>query len=74
MGREDVYENDYLEDPEIFADLVNGVLYEGKQQSNADERINPGCHRQFPGNRIIAGFQYMLSNIRMIHYVGCPYV
>ncbi|MCI8383266.1 MAG: hypothetical protein HFI07_16090 [Lachnospiraceae bacterium] len=40
MGREDVYENDYLEDPEIFADLVNGVLYEGKQQSNADERIN----------------------------------
>lgn len=31
MGREDVYENDYLEDPEIFADLVNGVLYEGKQ-------------------------------------------
>ena len=40
MGREDVYENDYLEDPEIFADLVNVVLYEGKQQSNADERIN----------------------------------
>ena len=40
MGREDVYENDYLEDPEIFADLVNGVLYEGKQQSNEDERIN----------------------------------
>jgi hypothetical protein len=40
MGREDVYENNYLEDPEIFADLVNGVLYEGKQQSNADERIN----------------------------------
>ena len=31
MGKEDVYENDYLEDPEIFADLVNGVLYEGKQ-------------------------------------------
>lgn len=31
MGREDVYESDYLEDPEIFADLVNGVLYRGEQ-------------------------------------------
>lgn len=31
MGREDIYESDYLEDPEIFADLVNGVLYRGEQ-------------------------------------------
>ena len=29
--REDVYENDYLENAEIFADLVNGVLYQGVQ-------------------------------------------
>ena len=31
MGKEDVYESDYLENPEIFADLINGVLYQGKQ-------------------------------------------
>lgn len=31
MGKTDVYESDYLENAEIFADLVNGVLYQGKQ-------------------------------------------
>ena len=31
MGKTDVYESDYLENPEIFADLVNGVLYHGEQ-------------------------------------------
>ncbi len=30
MGRADVYESDYLENEEIFADLVNGVLYQGR--------------------------------------------
>lgn len=30
MGRADVYESDYLENAEVFADLVNGVLYQGK--------------------------------------------
>lgn len=31
MGRVDVYESDYLENEEIFADLVNGVLYQGRR-------------------------------------------
>lgn len=31
MGKADVYESDYLENEEIFADLVNGVLYQGEQ-------------------------------------------
>ena len=31
MGKADVYESDYLENEEIFADLVNGVLYNGEQ-------------------------------------------
>ncbi len=31
MGREDVYENDYLDNAELFADLINGVLYQGEQ-------------------------------------------
>ena len=31
MEKEDVYESDYLEKEEIFADLVNGVLYHGEQ-------------------------------------------
>lgn len=31
MGKADVYENDYLENAEIFADLINGVLYQGEQ-------------------------------------------
>ena len=31
MGKEDVYESDYLENAEVFADLVNGVLYHGEQ-------------------------------------------
>ncbi len=31
MGKADIYESDYLENEEIFADLVNGVLYQGKQ-------------------------------------------
>mgnify|MGYP001056854445 CR=1 FL=1 len=31
MGKTDVCESDYLENAEIFADLVNGVLYQGKQ-------------------------------------------
>lgn len=32
MGKTDIYESDYLENPEIFADLVNGILYEGERQ------------------------------------------
>lgn len=31
MGKIDIYESDYLENSEIFADLVNGVLYGGEQ-------------------------------------------
>ena len=31
MGKADVYESDYLENEEVFADLVNGVLYQGEQ-------------------------------------------
>ena len=31
MGKPDVDESDYLENAEIFADLINGVLYQGEQ-------------------------------------------
>lgn len=31
MGKTDIYESDYLENPEIFADLVNGILYKGER-------------------------------------------
>lgn len=31
MGKVDVRASDYLENEEIFADLVNGVLYHGEQ-------------------------------------------
>lgn len=31
MGKADVYGSDYLENADIFADLVNGVLYHGEQ-------------------------------------------
>ena len=31
MGKPDVYESDYLENAEIFADLISGVLYQGEQ-------------------------------------------
>lgn len=37
MGKEDVYESDYLENEEIFADLVNGVLYHGEQVVKPEE-------------------------------------
>lgn len=31
MGRADVYEKNFLDNNRIFADLVNGILYQGKQ-------------------------------------------
>ncbi len=31
MGKADVYESDYLENAEVFADMVNGILYQGRQ-------------------------------------------
>ncbi len=37
MGKADFYESDYLEDAEIFADLVNGVLYNGEQVVKPEE-------------------------------------
>ena len=37
MGKADVYESDYLETPEIFADLLNGILYQGKQIVKSEE-------------------------------------
>ena len=37
MGQEDVYESDYLENAEIFADLVNGILYHGEQVVKPEE-------------------------------------
>lgn len=37
MGKEDVYESDYLENAEIFADLVNGILYHGEQVVKPEE-------------------------------------
>ena len=37
MRKKDVYESDYLENTEIFADLVNGALYHGKQIVKPEE-------------------------------------
>ena len=37
MGKADVYAGDYLENPEIFADLLNGILYQGEQIVRAEE-------------------------------------
>lgn len=37
MGKEDVYASDYLENAEVFADLVNGVLYHGEQVVKPEE-------------------------------------
>ena len=37
MGKEDVYASDYLENEEVFADLVNGVLYHGEQVVKPEE-------------------------------------
>lgn len=37
MGKEDVYESDYFENVEIFADLVNGILYQGEQVVKPEE-------------------------------------
>lgn len=37
MGKADVFESDYLENAEIFADLVNGVLYDGRQVVKPEE-------------------------------------
>lgn len=31
MGKADIYESNYLENEEIFADLVNGILYQGEE-------------------------------------------
>lgn len=37
MGKADVYTGDYLENPEIFADLLNGILYHGEQIVKPEE-------------------------------------
>ena len=37
MGKADVYESDYLENADVFADLVNGVLYQGEQVVKPEE-------------------------------------
>ncbi len=37
MGRPDIYQSDYFEDRRRFADLVNGVLYEGRQLVKPEE-------------------------------------
>ena len=39
MGKEDVYESDYLENTKIFADLINGVLYQGEQVVKPEELV-----------------------------------
>ena len=37
MGKADIFESDYLENAEVFADLVNGVLYQGEQVVKPEE-------------------------------------
>lgn len=39
MGKEDVHESDYFENTEIFADLINGVLYQGEQVVKPEELV-----------------------------------
>ena len=39
MGKEDVHESDYLENTEIFADLIKGVLYQGEQVVKPEELV-----------------------------------
>ena len=64
MGREDVYENDYLDNAELFADLINGVLYQGEQvvrpQELSEQDGNFGVFRdmmsgKFSGTRSECG-------------------
>ncbi len=53
MGKTDVYESDYLENAEIFADLVNGVLYHGEQIVKPWELSEQdGELRSVPGDRV----------------------
>lgn len=37
MGKSDVYQFDYLDDNERFADQVNGALFQGRQVVKPDE-------------------------------------
>ena len=37
MGKADIFESDYLDNAEIFADLVNGVLYQGERVVKPEE-------------------------------------
>ena len=39
MGKEDVHESDHLENTEIFADLIKGVLYQGEQVVKPEELV-----------------------------------
>lgn len=53
MGKTDVRESDYLEDAEIFADLVNGILYKGEQVVKPqDLREQDGELRSAAGNDV----------------------
>lgn len=53
MGKTDVFESDYLEDAEIFADLVNGVLYQGEQVVKPQElNEQDGELRNVPGSDV----------------------
>ena len=53
MGKADICESDYLENPEVFADLVNGVLYQGKQVVKPQElREQDGELRSILGSNV----------------------
>lgn len=53
MGKTDVFESDYLENAEIFADLVNGVLYQGEQVVKPQElNEQDGELRSVPGSDV----------------------
>ena len=53
MGKADVYESDYLEKEEIFADLVNGVLYQGRQVVKPQELREQDTElRSISGNHV----------------------
>lgn len=53
MGKTDVFESDYLENDDIFADLINGVLYQGEQVVKPQElREQDGELRSVLGSNV----------------------
>lgn len=60
MGKKDIHELHYLGDNRRFADLINGVLFHGKQIVDAGELEEANGELLFPwsksGKRVIRNF------------------